>query len=188
MCVIVALAVGWYVDTQPSLRSRLVGKWRHPFPGVGYWENLYLDTDGRFRRVVHYRVGKDIYEGKYEILTENKLSFSFEQCWDSGCQAMRRLTSDEKENADCWVSCAFDRDDNLLLVNLNPDAAGNDSFECGIPSRNYERGEFKFKRVVPNNTKGPLEGIESSSDVPCPFDGPSPFADDPFDDSDPFET
>ena len=153
LTAIAALGIGWYTDRPPSLESRIAGSWRHPFPGVGYWENLYFESDGTFRRLINYRMGDDLFIGKYEIVDQNQIRFTFEKRGSVDGE-LRELTTEEKRNADCRVLCSFDSDGNLLLVNLNSYVAygkpdGLD--ECFIPSRNYERGEFTFEPVSTQN-------------------------------------
>lgn len=151
LTAIAALVIGWYADRPLRLELRIVGVWRHPFPGVGYWENLYFEPDGTFRREIHYRTGGHRFVGKYEVRSQNEVYFTFERRGSIDGE-MRPLTADEKQNADCSVMCGFDSNGNLLLVNLNSNVAyhfkQDDLDECFIPSRNYERNEFTFEPAV----------------------------------------
>lgn len=135
-----ALSLGWYFDRPPDLKTRLIGVWQHPFPGVGYWETLSFEPTGRFARVVQHRFGRDRFTGTFRVDDDNNVYFIFEKR-SSPQDEMRELTADEKELADCCALCAFDSHGRLLIVNVNPRVAYADfvpSDECYIPSRHYE--------------------------------------------------
>ena len=153
LITVVALVVGWAFDRPATLESRIVGNWKHSFPGAGHWENLRFDADGTFRRELHYRVGGNILLGKYEFTNANEIRFSFEKCGIPG-EELRTLTDNENRKANCRVLCSIDSGGNLLLVNLNPSVAYGKSDgwdECFIPSRNYVRGEFTFEPAKTKN-------------------------------------
>ncbi|MFO0943450.1 MAG: hypothetical protein U0930_22170 [Pirellulales bacterium] len=160
LTTIAALAIGWHADKPPRLESRIVGDWRHPFLGSGYWESLYFQPNGTFRRVIRHRTSRLEFVGKYEVRSKNQIYFTFEKhvsVNDFNEEKLRPLTADEKQIADCTVICSFDSAGNLLLVNLNSEIAhsGKTSVldECFIPSRNYTRGEYSSEPYSPLNGK-----------------------------------
>lgn len=152
LTVIVALSLAWYLDHPALLRDRLIGEWRHPFPGVGYWETLTFFDDGSFERLIEYRSGEDRFWGKYSVDEKHgEIDFTFEKR-DGQEGEMVLLTKKEKERADSTVSCAINGNGDLLLVSRHIDVAyryNRREDECCIPSRNYVRGSHKPS--VPGN-------------------------------------
>lgn len=162
MVAIVAICTAWYVDRPRSLSARLIGGWKHPFQGAGYWESLTFGTDGRFERIIHHRMHTERFIGEYKVHEPNQVMFTFDKrsfAFDERSSkegSMRPLTTTEKGRADCIVLCAIDREGNLLLVNLHSSVAygwDNQLDECYIPSRNYERGAYSFALVEADGTQ-----------------------------------